>query len=117
VLDLIEEDSLIGRAHATGTGLRAGLNALAARHEAVGDVRGEGLLIGVDLVRDRETRRPAPRLAHAVMNDMRERGVLVGLTGPDDNVLKIRPPLVLGDQDAAAIVETLDAALTDCPEG
>ncbi len=48
------------------------------------------------------------------MNDMKERGVLVGLTGPDDNVLKIRPPLVLGDQDADVITETLDAALTNC---
>ena len=66
---------------------------------------------------DKEARRPAPRLAHAVMNEMKERGVLVGLTGPDDNVLKIRPPLVLDDQDAATIAETLDAALTKCPAG
>jgi 4-aminobutyrate aminotransferase-like enzyme len=48
------------------------------------------------------------------MNEMKERGVLVGLTGPDDNVLKIRPPLVLNDQDAAVITETLDAALMKC---
>lgn len=114
VLDIIEEDNLIERTHETGARLRAGLEALAVRHEAVGDVRGAGLLIGVELVRDQEARRTASRLAHAVMNDMKERGVLVGLTGPDDNVLKIRPPLVLRDQDVATIVETLDAALADC---
>lgn len=117
VLDIIEEDGLIERARATGARLRAGLEALGERHDSVGDIRGAGLLIGVELVSDQATRRPAPRLAHAVMNDMKERGVLVGLTGPDDNVLKIRPPLVLGDQDAATIAETLDAALTNCPAG
>jgi 4-aminobutyrate aminotransferase-like enzyme len=117
VLDVIEEDNLIERAHATGARLRATLEAMAARHEAVGDVRGEGLLIGVELVGDTEARSPAPRLANAVMNDMRERGVLVGLTGPDDNVLKIRPPLVLDDQDAAVITETLDVALAKCSAG
>jgi 4-aminobutyrate aminotransferase-like enzyme len=74
-----------------------------------------GLLIGVELVDDKEARRPAPRLANAVMNEMKERGVLVGLTGPDDNVLKIRPPLVLDDADAATITETLDAALMNQP--
>jgi 4-aminobutyrate aminotransferase-like enzyme len=115
VLDVIEEDNLIERAYATGARLRATLEALAARHEAVGDVRGMGLLIGVELVDDKEARRPAPRLANAVMNEMKERGVLVGLTGPDDNVLKIRPPLVLDDADAATITETLDAALMNQP--
>jgi len=112
VLDLIEEDNLIERAHATGGRLRDTLEALAARHEAVGDIRGTGLLIGVELVGDKEARRPEPRLANAVMNEMKERGVLVGLTGPDENVLKIRPPLVLDDEGVATIAETLDAALT-----
>ena len=111
MLDVIEEDNLVERAHATGARLRAGLDAVAARHEVVGDVRGAGLLLGVELVSDKETRDPAPRLAHAVMNEMKERGVLVGLTGPVENVLKIRPPLVLDDQDADVITETLDAAL------
>ena len=114
VLDIIEEDGLIERAHVTGARLRADLEALAARHEAVGDVRGAGLLIGVELVRDQETRQPGPRLAHAVINNMKERGVFVGLTGPDDNVVKIRPPLVLDDEDVATIAETLDAALVEC---
>jgi len=117
VLDVIEENNLVERAHGTGARLRASLEALAARHEAIGEVRGAGLLIGVELVRDQETRRPAPRLANDIMNDMKERGVLIGLTGPDDNVLKIRPPLVLSDQDADTIVETLDGALTDFATG
>jgi len=114
VLHVIEEDNLIERAHARGARLRAGLEAVGARHEEVGDVRGAGLLLGVEIVTDKETRRPAPRLANAVINEMKERGVLVGLTGPDENVLKIRPPLVLDDQDADVITDTLDAALTKC---
>ena len=114
VLDVIEEENLVERAHATGARLRAGLDALTSRHEVVGDVRGAGLLLGVELVSDKETRDPVPRFANAVMNEMKERGVLVGLTGPDVNVLKIRPPLVLDDQDADVITETLEAALTNC---
>lgn len=74
VLDVIEEDNLVERAHGTGGRLRASLEDLAARHEAIGEVRGAGLLIGVELVRDQETRRPAPRLANDIMNDMKERG-------------------------------------------
>jgi 4-aminobutyrate aminotransferase-like enzyme len=107
----IEEERLIG-AHAAGALLRATLEAFAARHPTVGDARGTGLLIGVELISDKGARDSAPHLAHAVMNDMKERGILVGLTGPNNNVLKIRPPLVLNNDDAATITETLDPALT-----
>ncbi len=64
-------------------------------------------------MRDRDTREPAPDVADAILNGMRERGVLIGTTGPDGNVLKIRPPLVLAAQEAALLLETLDAVLTD----
>ena len=67
--------------------------------------------MGVELVDDGATRTPAPRLARAVLNGMRDRGVLIGRTGPLGNVLKIRPPLVLTTTEADVIVETLDDCL------
>jgi 4-aminobutyrate aminotransferase-like enzyme len=112
VLDVIEREDLIANAAAMGERLTDSVRALAERHAAIGDVRSAGLLLGVELVRDRDTREPAPDVADAVLNGMRERGVLIGTTGPDGNVLKIRPPLVLAPQEADLIVETLDAVLT-----
>jgi 4-aminobutyrate aminotransferase-like enzyme len=111
VLDVIEREDLIANAAAMGARLSEGVRALAERHEAIGDVRSAGLLLGVELVRDRGSREPAADVADAVLNGMRERGVLIGTTGPDGNVLKIRPPLVLAAQEADLILETLDAAL------
>jgi 4-aminobutyrate aminotransferase-like enzyme/Ser/Thr protein kinase RdoA (MazF antagonist) len=111
VLDVIEEERLMEHAHDVGRHLRAGLETLLDRHDSIGDIRGSGLLIGIDLVRDRETKEAAPNLAHAVLSEMRERGVLIGATGALGNVLKIRPPLVLSTSDADVITETLDSCL------
>jgi 4-aminobutyrate aminotransferase-like enzyme len=69
-------------------------------------------MIGVDLVVDRVSRTPDRELARRVMNGMRDRGVLISTTGRDGNVLKIRPPLVITDEQATLIVTTLDEALT-----
>jgi 4-aminobutyrate aminotransferase-like enzyme/Ser/Thr protein kinase RdoA (MazF antagonist) len=112
VLDVIAEEQLLERVAEVGTYLRAGLDELAGRHEAVGDVRGTGLLLGVDLVEDRETRAPARETANQVVNGLRERAILVGLTGRAENVLKIRPPLVFGREHAERLIETLDDVLT-----
>lgn len=114
VLDVIKDEGLQARAKDVGSYLRTKLTGLKDAHGAVGDVRGAGLLIGVELVGDRETLEPVSDLARAVMNGMRERGVLIGTTGPHGNVLKIRPPLVLTTREADVIVETLDLSLTDC---
>jgi 4-aminobutyrate aminotransferase-like enzyme/Ser/Thr protein kinase RdoA (MazF antagonist) len=112
VLDVIEEEQLLQHAHEVGHHLRAGLTELKGRHAAIGDVRGAGLLLGVELVDDGATRTPAPGLARAILNGMRDRGVLIGTTGPLGNVLKIRPPLVLTTTEADVIVETLDDCLS-----
>jgi len=77
----------------------------------IGDVRGRGLFVGVDLVRDRRTREPATREARRTMERMRERGVLIGVDGPHSNVLKIRPPLVFDSANAERLLEALDASL------
>ena len=113
VLDVLEGEGLVERASTVGDRLRAELRALADRHEAIGDVRGRGLMTGVELVRDRASREPATDLAKRVKDEMAERGVLVGTTGRAGNTLKIRPPLCLSDAEADLIVATLDAVLRE----
>jgi 4-aminobutyrate aminotransferase-like enzyme len=111
VLDVIEEERILQGVHAAGEFLRQGLQALADRHVQIGDVRGKGLFHGVELVRDRATREPAPREAARVREHLRENGVLLGTSGPGNNVLKIRPPLVFGRQHAELLLQRLEAAL------
>jgi 4-aminobutyrate aminotransferase-like enzyme len=111
VLEVIEEEALERRAAEAGRRLIAGLRDLASRHPPIGDVRGAGLLIGVELV-DGDGR-PSRAHADAVMNGMRDRGVLIGTTGADGNVLKIRPPLVISDAECDLLLSTLDDALDD----
>ena len=111
VLDVVEEEGLQDHASRMGARLRAGIDALRSQHPAVGDVRGAGLLVGVDLVVDLESRSPGPELARAVLEGMRDRQVLVGVTGRDENVLKIRPPLVVAPEEVDLVVEALDATL------
>jgi 4-aminobutyrate aminotransferase-like enzyme len=115
VLDVLEEEGLQARAAEIGGHLLAGLTELAGRHEAIGDVRGRGLLIGVDLVRDRASREPDGALADAVADGMRERGALIGTTGPHGNVLKIRPPLAFERPHAELLIELLDEVLGATP--
>jgi len=111
VLDVIEDERLVERAARVGPLLRAAIAALMPAHPSIGDVRGVGLLSGVELVRDPGTKEPDPELAGAVKNAMRERGVLVGSTGPRDNVLKVRPPLVFGEEHISLVVEALEDSL------
>ena len=111
VLDVIEDEGLLAHATTVGDELRASLARLATRHPAIGDVRGRGLMTGVELVRDPATREPASDLAARVKDEMAEAGVLIGTTGRLKNVLKIRPPLCITGDEATLIVATLDAAL------
>ena len=113
VLDVLEAESLVARAATVGDRLRSGLAALAVRHQAIGDVRGRGLMTGVELVRDRASREPAGDLASRVKDGMAERGVLIGTTGRHGNVLKIRPPLCLSDDEAGLIVTALGVVLEE----
>ena len=111
VLDVIEEEGLQARALDVGAHLRAGLEGLAGRHEAVGDVRGRGMFLGVELVTDRNMRTPATALAASVVEALRRRRVLLSTDGPAENVLKIKPPLQFGREDADRLVMELDEVL------
>jgi 4-aminobutyrate aminotransferase-like enzyme len=113
VLDVIRDEALQEHARRTGEHLLHGLRAVQHRHEAIGDVRGLGLYLGVELVHDREARTPAGNLASDVVNRMRDRGILLSTDGPDHNVLKIKPPLPFTAADADRLVETLDVVLSE----
>jgi 4-aminobutyrate aminotransferase-like enzyme len=83
-----------------------------AKHENIGDVRGAGLFLAVDLVQDRSSKAPAADGAKRVVNAIRnQEGVLISRIGPSDNVLKIRPPMVLSRQNADQLVSALDNVL------
>lgn len=111
VLRVLREEDLQANAQRVGDYLKNGLRSLAVRHQLIGDVRGEGLFIGVELVTDRETQSPATLAAKAVVNGMRHRQVLISATGPDANILKIRPPLVFAYEHADLLLERLDETL------
>jgi 4-aminobutyrate aminotransferase-like enzyme len=111
VLDVIERDDLQQNALSVGTRIVDGLRRLAQRYPCIGDVRGTGLFIAVELVADRATRSPHPVLAKGLVNDLRHRGVLTGSIGPDNNVLKLRPPLVLGIDEADFLLNSLEESL------
>jgi len=111
VLDVIEREDLVANAQRIGHTLRARLGELATRHELIGDVRGAGLFIGVELVTDRATKAPATAETVRIVNALRERGVLLSSTGEHGNTLKIRPPLVFSAADADLLVGTLDEVL------
>ncbi|MDX2206125.1 MAG: aspartate aminotransferase family protein [Gemmatimonadales bacterium] len=112
VLDVIEEEGLQENARVVGARLKAGLRKLAERHPLVGDVRGLGLLLGMELVRDRATREPAKEETMATLEACRTMGLLVGKGGLDGNVLRIKPPLCITAEDADFAVDVLDRALT-----
>ena len=111
VLNVIQEEGLVAHAASVGDELRASLADLAARHPVIGDVRGRGLMTGVELVRDPATREPATDLAARVKDEMAEAGVLIGSTGRLGNTIKIRPPLCITRDEAAVIVTALDQVL------
>ncbi|HVA61566.1 MAG TPA: aminotransferase class III-fold pyridoxal phosphate-dependent enzyme [Mycobacteriales bacterium] len=111
VLDVIREEGLQEKARDVGGYLRDRLRALADRHELIGDVRGRGLYLGVELVRDRSTKQPASREAFLVSELLKEEGVIVYPNGDHDNVLKLKPPMVFSRTDADILVDALDDIL------
>ena len=110
VLRVIEQEGLVSNAGVVGSYLRRRLEEVAARHDGVGQVRGWGMLAGIDILHD-ESRGAKGRDAGDVANRLKALGVLVGTTGPKDDVLKIRPPLVFDQLDADLVAERLDLAL------
>ena len=110
-LDYIRKHDLIGNAERMGRILQDGLSELQAKHPLIGEFRGKGLMIGVELVKDRKTKEPAAAEAVRVMELMKDDGVLVGRGGYFNNVLRLTPPLIIGKDDVQRALGALDRAL------
>lgn len=111
VLEVIDREGLQANSLRIGAQLKSGLVQLAAKHSLIGEVRGLGLMLGVELVKDRATKVPAREECAAVFEKCREFGLLVGKGGFHGNVLRIKPPMCLTSADADFLVDVVDAAL------
>ena len=112
-IDLIEEERLMDNAHEIGAHFRQGLEALKEKHAVVGDVRGMGLLQGIELVKDRQTKEPATELVNQVLERLRANGMIVGKGGLYGNVIRMSPPLNISRADIDAALKILDKSLAE----
>jgi 4-aminobutyrate aminotransferase-like enzyme len=113
VLEIIEDEALQAHALAVGGALKTGLLSLRDANPLMGDVRGRGLFLGIEFVRDRDDRDPAAPEASYVVERMKEHGILLSTDGPDHNVVKIKPPLTFSADDANRVVATLSQVLKE----
>ncbi|XXG39922.1 hypothetical protein AAC387_Pa01g0761 [Persea americana] len=112
VLKVLEKEKLQENAHVVGSYLIDRLKSLQAKHEIIGDVRGRGLMIGVELVTDRQLKTPAKAETMHVMDQMKEMGVLIGKGGFFGNVFRITPPLCFNKEDADFLVDVMDCTMS-----
>lgn len=109
VLETIEQDTLMENAQDVGGYLLTGLARLQAKHDLIGDVRGQGLFLGLELVKDRRTKQHASQEARRIVEHARDLGVLIGTDGPYDNVVKLRPPMIFTRANADYLLGVLEA--------
>ncbi|HET6621035.1 MAG TPA: aminotransferase class III-fold pyridoxal phosphate-dependent enzyme, partial [Dongiaceae bacterium] len=113
VLEIIARDGLLRNAAIIGTDLLTRMRALMDKYGVIGDARGLGLMLGIDLVKDRRTKEPATERAGRVVERCRELGVLMGTDGPHDNVIKLRPGLIFSRANADHLMQVLEQAFAD----
>ena len=111
VLDIIKEEKLQENAFSTGYHLLDGLRNIQNKYNIIGDVRGRGLFIGIELIKDMDNLVPAVDETEIVVNAMKKKGILISSDGPDHNVLKIKPPLVFNKKNADYFLESFEAVL------
>ncbi|XP_024601367.1 5-phosphohydroxy-L-lysine phospho-lyase isoform X2 [Neophocaena asiaeorientalis asiaeorientalis] len=116
VLDVLEKEQLQAHAASVGSLLMELLGQQKAKHPILGDIRGVGLFIGVDLIKDEATRMPATEEADYVVSRLKENYILLSTDGPGRNVLKFKPPMCFSLDNARHVVAKLDAILTDMEE-
>ncbi|WP_048323494.1 aspartate aminotransferase family protein, partial [Crocosphaera watsonii] len=115
VLETIERDNLQENCATVGNHLLEGLRGLQAKYECIGDVRGSGLMIGVDLVKNRETKEPHSQLTSEVHELSKDLGLIIGKGGLYRNVLRIKPPLCISKEDVNFLVDVLDYVFQQKP--
>ena len=111
VLDIIEEEELQQNALGVGETLLRMLNELKNKHDVIGDIRGQGLFLGIEFIHEEKPLRPFASVAKKIVNQMKENGILLSTDGPDHNVMKIKPPMVFNENNALSLVEKLDGVL------
>ena len=111
VLNIIEEEDLQKNAFEVGKELLTLLEQIKSKHDIIGDVRGKGLFLGIEIINESETLSPDQTATNQIVNEMQNKGILLSSDGPDHNVIKIKPPMVFNDENAVFLVETLDKIL------
>jgi alanine-glyoxylate transaminase/(R)-3-amino-2-methylpropionate-pyruvate transaminase len=111
VLEVIEREGLQANSLKIGSHLRSGFEKLAAKHSLIGDIRGLGLMLGIELVRDRKAKEPAKDECAAVFEACKDMGLLIGKGGFTGNTLRIKPPMIFSTTDADFMLAVLDEAL------
>jgi alanine-glyoxylate transaminase/(R)-3-amino-2-methylpropionate-pyruvate transaminase len=114
VLEVIEKENLQANAHKLGTHILAGLNKLKEKHQVIGDVRGKGLLLGIEMVKDRGTKAPASAECAQVVELAKEMGLLIGKGGLWGQTIRFAPPMCITQADADFLLQVLDAAFSEC---
>ena len=112
VLNVIEEESLQHNAKVTGEFYKSLFKSLQKKHQCIGDVRGSGLFLGIEIIKG-DNLEPDTELANHIKNELRNRYILIGTDGPFDNVLKTKPPLCFNKENARKVVENIDEILYD----
>ncbi len=112
VLDVIANEGLQQHAWQVGNSLKKQLNTLKSKHKLIGDVRGRGLFLGIELVRNHETLEPADTEATNIVELMKDRGILLSTDGPLHNVIKIKPPLPFSMGNAKQLARALDGGMS-----
>jgi 4-aminobutyrate aminotransferase-like enzyme/Ser/Thr protein kinase RdoA (MazF antagonist) len=113
VLETLEQENLLGNASEQGAYLLDGMKRLQEKYPAIGDVRGRGLFLGIEIVQDRATKEHAGEPASRISNRAKELGVLMGTDGPHDNVIKLRPPMIFQREHADLLIQILDRSMAD----
>jgi len=108
VLEVVDKENIQDRALKVGKRLKDGLNKLQEKHSIIGDVRGKGLMLGVELVKDRKTKAPAKEETAQLLEHAKDMGLLIGKGGFYGNTLRIKPPMCLTEADVDFMVEVLD---------
>ena len=115
VLSIVEEENLQRNAQQIGRYLMEGLKKLQQQFAIIGDVRGHGLFLGFELVKDRVAKTPAAEQATYLANRMRQRGILMSTDGPDHNVIKLKPPMCFDQKNADFLLEQIEFILSENP--
>ena len=113
VMDVIEEKNLIENSKLMGELFIDGLTKLKNRYEIIGDIRGKGLFLGIELVKNRSSLEPAPKEAKMLVEGMLSKNILLSIDGPRKNVIKIKPPMVISKEDVDRTIKSLNEVFSD----